>query len=69
MCAKERLQRQVRRVVNYTIKDRGCIKPTVYPLFAARVRLIVWCMDCRHQVEPDPAEMVQGYGAETPMPD
>jgi hypothetical protein len=24
---------------------------------AARVRLIVWCKDCQHQVEPDPAEM------------
>ena len=24
---------------------------------AARVRLIVWCKDCRHQIEPDPAEM------------
>jgi hypothetical protein len=24
---------------------------------AARVRLIVWCLDCRHQVEPNPAEM------------
>jgi hypothetical protein len=23
---------------------------------AARVRLIVWCWACRHQVEPDPAE-------------
>jgi hypothetical protein len=23
---------------------------------AARVRLIVWCRDCSHQVEPDPAE-------------
>lgn len=21
---------------------------------AAQVRLIVWCLDCRHQVEPDP---------------
>jgi hypothetical protein len=21
---------------------------------AARVRLIVWCKECRHQVEPDP---------------
>jgi len=21
---------------------------------AASVRLIVWCLDCRHQVEPDP---------------
>ena len=36
---------------------------------AARVRLIVWCKDCRHQVEPDPAEMAQRYGAETAVPD
>jgi Zn finger protein HypA/HybF involved in hydrogenase expression len=30
---------------------------------AARVRLIVWCKDCQHQVEPDPAEMAARYGA------
>jgi hypothetical protein len=24
---------------------------------ASRVRLIVWCKACGHQVEPDPAEM------------
>jgi hypothetical protein len=36
---------------------------------AARVRLIVWCKVCRHQIEPDPAEMAQRYGAETPVPD
>jgi hypothetical protein len=24
---------------------------------AARVRLIVWCKRCQHQVEPDPAEI------------
>jgi Zn finger protein HypA/HybF involved in hydrogenase expression len=36
---------------------------------AARVRLIVWCLDCRHQVEPDPAEMAERYGAETTVPD
>jgi hypothetical protein len=23
---------------------------------AAQVRLIVWCRDCQHRVEPDPAE-------------
>jgi hypothetical protein len=22
---------------------------------AARVRLIVWCKECRYQIEPDPA--------------
>ena len=32
---------------------------------AAGVRLIVWCKECRYQVEPDPAEMAARYGAET----
>ena len=36
---------------------------------AARVRLIVWCKDCRHRVEPDPAEMAARYGAEMTVPD
>jgi hypothetical protein len=36
---------------------------------AARVRLIVSCLDCRHQVEPDPAEMAERYGAEMTVPD
>ena len=35
---------------------------------AAQVRLIVWCLDCRHQVEPDPAEMAERYGAEMTVP-
>jgi hypothetical protein len=30
---------------------------------AAKVRLIVWCKSCGHQVEPDPAEMAARYGA------
>jgi hypothetical protein len=34
---------------------------------AARVRLIIWCKECGHQVEPDPAEMAGRYGAETPV--
>ena len=25
----------------------------------AKVRFIVWCLDCSHQVEPDPAEMAE----------
>ena len=29
----------------------------------ARARLIVWCKECRHQVEPDPAAMAERYGA------
>jgi Zn finger protein HypA/HybF involved in hydrogenase expression len=36
---------------------------------AARVRLVVWCLDCRRQVEPNPAEMADRYGAETTVPD
>jgi hypothetical protein len=35
----------------------------------AKVRFIVWCLDCQHQVEPDPAEMVARYDAETPVLD
>ena len=31
---------------------------------AARVRLIVWCRVCCHQVEPDPAELVGRYDTE-----
>jgi hypothetical protein len=35
---------------------------------AAHVRLIVWCLDCRHQVEPDPAEMAERYGRRDDRP-
>jgi hypothetical protein len=34
----------------------------------ARVRLIVWCRACGRQVEPDPAEMAERYGAEMAVP-
>ena len=34
---------------------------------AAGARIIVWCRDCRHQVEPDAAEQAQRYGADTPV--
>jgi hypothetical protein len=33
---------------------------------AAKVRFIVWCLECRHQVEPDPAER---YGAAMTVPE
>jgi len=36
---------------------------------AAQVRLIVWCRDCGHQSEPDPAEQARRCGAEMPLPD
>jgi hypothetical protein len=36
---------------------------------AAGVRLIVWCRECGHQVEPDPAEQAKRHGAEMPVPE
>ena len=30
----------------------------------AKVRLVVWCLDCQHQVEPYPAEHAARYGAD-----
>lgn len=36
---------------------------------AAYLRFIVWCLDCPHQVEPDPAEIAERCGAEMTVPD
>ena len=36
---------------------------------AAGVRLIVWCKECQHQVEPELAEMATRHGAETSVLD
>jgi hypothetical protein len=36
---------------------------------AAQVRLIVWCKDCQHQVEPDPGEMAARCGRRDPVLD
>jgi hypothetical protein len=30
---------------------------------AAHLALIVWCKECRHQVEPDVSEQFERYGA------
>jgi hypothetical protein len=35
---------------------------------AAHIRLIVWCRDCGHPVEPAPAEVASRYGSETSVP-
>jgi hypothetical protein len=32
---------------------------------AAHVQIMVWCRDCGHRVEPDPAELAERYGADT----
>jgi hypothetical protein len=36
---------------------------------AARVRLIVWCKNCRYRIEPDQAEMAARHGPHTPVPE
>jgi hypothetical protein len=36
---------------------------------AAGVRFIGWCKACSHQVEPDPTEQSERYGAETTLID
>jgi hypothetical protein len=36
---------------------------------AAKVRLIVWCKACGHQVELDPVKHARRYGAATTLPD
>jgi hypothetical protein len=33
----------------------------------ARLRLIVWCKECRHQVEPDVADLAERFGADMPV--
>jgi hypothetical protein len=35
----------------------------------AKVWLILWCFDCQHQSETDPAEMPERYGTEKSVPD
>jgi hypothetical protein len=35
----------------------------------AKVRLIVWCRECQHRVEPDPVKQATRYGAELPVID
>jgi hypothetical protein len=32
-----------------------------------RVRLIVWCKSCQHQVEQDPTGQAKRYGPDTPV--
>jgi hypothetical protein len=51
------------------MKSRPGPPATLGSTAAAHLRLIVWCKDCRHHVEPDPVEMAERYGAETTVPD
>ena len=42
---------------------------TLGQAFGAKVRLIVWCKSCWHRVEPDVADQVARYGADTAVTD
>jgi len=57
------------RVVHPLMKSQLALPMTLGNAAAARVRLIVWCKECQHQVEPDAAEMAARYGASTSVPD
>ena len=35
----------------------------------AHLLLRVWCKDCRHEVDLDPAEQAERYGADLPVPE
>ena len=48
---------------------RGGISGPPMTLGNCAARLVVWCRDCRHQVEPDPAAHAANYGAELPVID
>jgi hypothetical protein len=47
-----------------TLKSEPGPPMTLGSVAGAGVRLIIWCQDCSHQVEPDPEEMAARYGAE-----
>jgi hypothetical protein len=53
------------------MKSRTTVGPpaTLGSTAEAQLRLIIWCLDCRHEAEPDPAEMAERYGAEMTVPD
>ena len=35
----------------------------------AHLLLRVWCKDCRHEVDLDPADLAERYGADLPVPE
>jgi len=71
------LEHELRRPPNVDLRDqigRLMKSPPGPPMTLgnaanAKVRLIVSCKACRHQVEADPAEMVARYGADTSVLD
>jgi hypothetical protein len=56
-------------VTAYGIHEIGIPPMTLGNAAGARVRLIVWCKACGHEVEPDAGEMAQRCGAKTAVPE
>jgi hypothetical protein len=50
--------------VDHFMKSKRGPAMTLGNAAAAGVRLIVWCRNCQHQVEPDLADHARRYGAE-----
>ena len=71
------LEHELRRPPNVDLRDQSgrLMKSLPGPPMTlgnaanAKVRLIVWCKACGHQVEPDPAELARQYGADIPVRD
>jgi hypothetical protein len=71
------LEHELRRPPNVDLRDQSgrLMKSLPGPPMTlgnaanAKVRLIVWCKTCSHQVEPDPDEMARQYGAGTSVLD
>jgi hypothetical protein len=51
------------RAATARVKSSPGPRATLGSTAEAHLRLIVWCRDWRHQVEPDPAEMAERYPA------
>jgi hypothetical protein len=52
-------------VKSYPRSQRATLGSTA----AARLVLVVWCKDCNHQAELDPAAMAERYGTATTVLD
>jgi hypothetical protein len=62
VCAPPRAGGSERAPVRLVFETDRSPPMTLGNAAAARVRLIVWCKECRHQVEPDPAEHATRFG-------
>ena len=57
------------RLIARTLRSAVSPPMTLGNAAAAKVCLVVWCKDCRHRAEPDPAVMAARHGAETTVRD